>query len=236
VVLVASTVRGGVLASEGNGLIVMDGSTSRLENLTIAGGGRVVVPCSRELELVGGIDNDGLLSVDNAGCGPNFAAVRGVGNVLIEGSGTVRLAASSVSGNAATLSAGNGLMTLGPAQTLRGYGRLSGSLRVEGGIAPEQTFAPTGRAGILELDSGTQLALTDTSELLIDTLFLDFPTGFETNGELVIDIVVGSAVSGQFDRVVLPPGLGCGRAEIEVLADRARLTVDVPMYCDGFEP
>lgn len=256
VVLVGSTVRGGVLATQGNGVIAVDGSTSRMEDLAIAAGGRVVVPCFRELELVGGIDNDGLISVDNAGCGPNFATLRGVGNVLVEGSGAVRLAASSAFGNAATLSAGTGLMTLGPAQTLRGYGRLSGNLRIEGGLAPEQTFAPTGQAGSIELNSGAQLTLTDTSRFLVDildatrfdritgtgsialdgTLFLDFPTGFETSGELVIDIVMGSAVTGQFDRVVLPRGLGCGRANVEVLADRARLTVDVPMYCDGFEP
>ncbi len=256
VVLSGSTVRGGVLSTGGDGVIVMDGSASRLENLAIASGGNVLVPCFRELDLVGGIDNDGRITVDNAGCGPNFANLRGVGNVLIEGSGSVRLAASSEFGNAARLDAGGGLMTLGPAQSLTGHGRLSGSLRVEGAIAPDQPFAPAGAAGVLTLDAGAQLSLADTSELLVDilgpasfdrivgsgsvvldgTLFLDFPTGFETNGELVIDIVTGSAVSGQFDRVVLPSGLGCGRAEVEVLADRARLTVDVPMYCDGFEP
>ena len=255
VVLSSSTVRGGVLSTGGNGVIVMDGSASRLENLAIAPGGNVLVPCFRELDLVGGIDNDGHITVDNAGCGPNFAIVRGVGNVLIEGSGSVRLAASSEFGNAARLIAEGGLLTLGPAQSLSGYGRLSGNLRVEGAIAPDQPFAPAGAAGALTLDAGAQLSLVNTSALLIDildpasfdrivgngnivldgTLFLDFPTGFETNGELVIDIVTGSAVSGQFDRVVLPPGLRCGRAAVEVLADRARLTVDVPMFCDGFE-
>lgn len=256
VVLSGGTVRGGVLATSGDGIIVMDGSASRLENLAIENAAKVHVPCFRELELVGGIDNDGVITVDNAGCGPNFATVRGVGDVVIDGSGAVRLAASSASGNAATLSAGTGLMTLGSAQSLTGFGRMAGNLRIEGTITPDQTFAPISPTGALSLDGGTQFTMTDTSALWIDimgpadfdringngsvvldgTLYLDFPDGYETDGPLVIDIVTGSAVSGQFDRVVLPPGKRCGRAEVEVLPDRARLTVDVTMYCDSFEP
>lgn len=256
VVLSAGTVRGGVLATSGDGIIVMDGSASRLENLAIENGAKVHVPCFRELELGGGIDNDGVITVDNAGCGPNVATVRGVGDVVIDGSGAVHLAASSAFGNAATLSAGTGLMTLGSAQSLTGFGRLAGNLRIEGTIAPDQTFAPIGPTGALSLDGGTQLTLTDTTALWIDimgptdfdriigngsvaldgTLYLGFPGNYETDGPQVFDIVTGSAVSGQFDRVVLPHGKRCGRAEVEVLPDRARLTVEVPMYCDGFEP
>lgn len=255
VVLYGGTVRGGVLATSGDGIIVMDGGASRLENIAISGGANVWVPCFRELELVGGIDNDGVITVDNAGCNPNFATVRGVGDVVIDGSGTVRLAASSTLGNAATLSAGTGLMTLGPAQTLTGFGRMAGNLRIEGALAPDQPFTPAGPVGALTLDGGAQLTLTDTSELRVDvldpssfdrivgngnvvldgSLVLDIPPGFDSEGELVIDIITGNAVSGQFDQVVLPPGKRCGRADVVVLPDRARLILDVHLYCDGVD-
>lgn len=255
VVLEAATVRGGQLVSDADGLLVADGSASRLENLAIAAGTRIVVPCFREVELVGTVSNAGRIEVDNAGCGPNVATLRGEGAVRIEGSGSVRLLASSTFGDAATLSAGSAPLELGVGQRLTGFGRLAGALRVEGAIAPDQPFAPAGIAGTLTLTAGSSLQLAASSDLHIDiattgsfdriagsgtvvldgSLVLGFAPGFATEGETAFEIVSGSAVSGAFDAVLLPPGKRCGTARVEVLADRARLFLDVPPFCDSFE-
>jgi hypothetical protein len=255
VVLEAATISGGELFTTGDGVIVADGSASRLESLAIAAGTRLVVPCSREMDLAGTLLNDGRIEVDNAGCGPNFATLRGNGAVRIDGSGELRLRADSGLSDAATLSAGSAPLELGVSQRLTGHGRLAGALRVEGAIAPDQPFAPAGIAGTLTLTAGSSLQLTASSDLHIDiatpgsfdriagsgsvvldgSLVLGFAPGFATAGEAAFDIVSGSAVSGAFDAVLLPPGKRCGTARVEVLADRARLFLDVPPFCDSFE-
>lgn len=255
VVLSSTVVQGGTLDSSGNGLLLLEGSSSRIEDLHVATGAHLLVPCFRELEISGGIDNDGLIEVNNAGCGPNFATLRGQGEVLIEGAGSVLLGASSEFGVAATLASAGPSLVLGPAQTLAGYGTLSGNLRVEGAIAPRQTFAPLGEAGQLILASGAQLQLAPSSEVLLDvlsassfdriagsgavtldgTLRILLPTGFETDGPISLDIVSGAEVSGAFDQIILPANRPCGVASVELLPDRARLTLDVPLYCSGFE-
>lgn len=255
VVLQSATVRGGVIASSGDGVISVDGATSRIEDVHVAAGSEVLVPCFRELELSGGIDNDGRILVDNGGCGPNVATLRGVGPVFVDGTGSLRLAASSEFGDAATLDAGGQMLVLGADQRLTGYGRVSGTVRVDGTVAPDRTYAPAGDVGMFALNTGSDLTLASAAEFQLDihspssfdriagsgdvhlggTLRLAFPDAFVTDGEIELDIVVGSLVDGEFAQVVLPPSRRCGYAFVEVLGDRARLHLDVPQFCDGFE-
>lgn len=123
----AAAVVGGRLATSGNGVIFPNTSDARLENLTLASGANLTVPCSR-LTLVGTINSSGTITLDNAGCGPNFAVLRGNGATALAQSGEVRLRADGPSGNV-TLEGSGGLLTLGSGQALTGTGRISGRFR-----------------------------------------------------------------------------------------------------------
>ncbi len=245
---------GGILATSGNGLIYPDTATARLENLRLAGGTNVLVPCSRELTLAGTIQNFGTITLDNAGCGPNYAILRGNGATVLTQTGEVRLRADSASINV-TLQGAGGPLTLGPGQVLTGSGRISGTVQVDGAIAPDQPYAPLGPIGTVAVDGGALLTLRNGADTVID---IASPASFDRisnggsvqlGGRLVLnsmngyvpalgtsfDLISGGMVSGRFASVVFPPEFGELDAQIEVLADRVRLTIVAPLMVDGFE-
>jgi hypothetical protein len=248
------TVIGGRLATSGNGVIYPTSATARLENLTLTAGANLRVPCSQTLTLVGTINNSGTITLDNAGCGPNFAVLRGSGATTLAQSGEIRLRSNGPSGNV-TLEGSGGLLTLGSGQVLTGTGRIQGSVRVDGAIAPDQPFAPIGSIGTLTVAGGANLTLGSLTQTLLD---LAGPSSFDRiagtgsiqlDGRLIIgavggyvpplgtsfDLITGSAISGRFRSVVFPPEYAGLDARIEVLADRVRLTIVAPLMVDGFE-
>ncbi len=250
----STTVSGGTLATSGNGVIYPNTSSARLENLSLASGANLIVPCSRELTLAGTINNRGTITLDNAGCGPNFAVLRGAGPTSLAHSGEVRLRADSPSVNV-TLEGSAGVLTLGPGQVLTGSGRVVGAVRVDGVIAPDQPWSPAGPIGTLSVSGGATLTLGSTATTLFG---LASPSSFDRiggngtiqlGGRLAIeavggylptpgssfDLVVGAAVSGQFQSVEFPPEYNQLDARVQVLADRARLDIIAPMFVDGFE-
>ncbi len=247
-------VNGGTLATSGNGVIYPDTSTARLESLTLASGSNVVVPCSRELTLAGTIANRGTITLDNAGCGPNYAILRGSGATTLTQSGEVRLRADSASVNV-SLQGSGGPLTLGPGQVLTGSGRIAGTVQVDGAVVPDQPFAPLGPVGTVSVDSGAVLTLRNTAQVALD---IAGPASFDRisgngtlqlGGQLVIgavggyvpalgssfDLLVGASVSGRFRDVVLPPEYSDLDVRVEVLADRVRMHIVAPLLVDGFE-
>ncbi|MCC6591745.1 MAG: hypothetical protein IT479_00565 [Xanthomonadales bacterium] len=245
---------GGTLATSGNGVIYPNTSSGRLENLTLASGSQVLVPCSRELTLVGAINNRGTITLDNAGCGPNSATLRGSGATTLGQAGEVRLRADGPSVNV-TLEGPGGLLTLGSGQVLTGSGRISGGVRVDGAVSPDQPFAPVGPVGALTLAGGSTLTLGNSAELVFD---IAGPASFDViqgggsvqlGGRLLIvatggyvpalgssfDLVVSGSVSGSLSGVDLPPEWAALDARVEVLADRLRLHIVAPLMVDGFE-
>lgn len=249
-----STVIGGTLATSGNGVIYTNTATARLENLTLAAGANLLVPCARELTLVGTINNRGTITLDNAGCGPNYAIVRGSGVTTLAQSGEIRLRANGPSGNV-TLTSGGGLLTLGPGQVLTGTGKLGGELQINGAIAPDQPYAPLGPVGRIDLNAGTTLALGASASTVIDiagaashdriggsgnvqlggTLVVAAVGGYVPPPGTSFDLITGSMISGRFRSVELPPQYAGLDAQVEVLSDRVRLTIVAPLLVNGFE-
>lgn len=249
-----STVIGGTLATSGNGVIYTNTATARLENLTLAAGANLLVPCARELTLVGTINNRGTITLDNAGCGPSYAIVRGSGVTALAQSGEIRLRANGPSGNV-TLTSGGGLLTLGPSQVLTGTGKLGGELQVNGAISPDQSYAPIGPVGRIDLNAGTTLALGGSASTVIDIASaashdrIGGSGNVQLGGTLVIsalgayvpplgtsfDLITGAMISGRFQSVELPPQYAGLDARVEVLSDRVRLTVVAPLLVNGFE-
>jgi hypothetical protein len=245
---------GGTLATSGTGTIYVGSSTARLENLTLAAGANVLVPCAIPLTIAGTIANRGTITLDNAGCGPNFAILRGSGATVLTESGEVRLRADSASVNV-SLQGSGGPLTLGPGQVLTGSGRIAGTVQVDGAVVPDQPFAPLGPVGTVSVDSGAVLTLRNTAQVALD---IAGPASFDRisgngtlqlGGQLVIgavggyvpalgssfDLLVGASVSGRFRDVVLPPEYSDLDARVEVLADRVRMHIVAPLLVDGFE-
>ena len=246
---------GGRLATSGNGVIFPNTSDARLENLTLASGANLTVPCSRTLTLVGTINNGGTITLDNAGCGSNFAVLRGSGATALAQSGEVRLRADGPSGNV-TLEGSGGLLTLGGGQMLTGTGRINGAVRADGVVMPDQSFAPLGPIGRLTVNSGSTLTLGPTTRFVVDigsaasfdridgngvvqvagTIAINLVGGYVPPPGTSFDLITGSAVGGNMQRVELPPALAAYDVRIEFPGDRMRLTLVPPQYADGFEP
>lgn len=245
---------GGTLATSGTGTIYVGSSTARLENLTLAAGANVLVPCAIPLTIAGTIANRGTITVDNAGCGPNFATLRGSGATALTQSGEVRLRANGPSGNV-TLEGAGGLLTLGAGQVLTGFGRINGEVRIDGAIAPDQSHAPLGPVGTLSVNPGAMLTLGNSADAVFD---LASPASFDRiagsgtvqlGGRLVLnsvdgyvpalgtsfDLITATSVSGRFRSVQFPPEFSGLDAQIEVLSDRVRLTIVAPLLVNGFE-
>jgi hypothetical protein len=249
------TVIGGILATSGNGVIYPTSATARLENLTLATGARVRVPCSYVLTLAGTIQNGGTITLDNAGCGPNNATLRGVDGAALIGNGEIRLLANGPGTNT-TLEGAGGTLSLGGGQMLTGTGRINGAVRADGIVMPDQTFAPLGPIGRLTVNSGSTLTLGPTARFVVDigssasfdridgngvvqvagTIAINLVDGYVPPPGTSFDLITGSAVGGNMQRVELPPALAAYDVRIEFPGDRMRLTLVPPQYADGFEP
>jgi hypothetical protein len=248
-------VRGGSILTSGSGVLVADGSNEVLENLRIETGSRVLAPCVRTLKLAGSIDNRGRITVDNSGCGPSFATLRGEGGAAVTGNGEVRLLANGPGVNT-TLEGAGGTLTLGGSQMLTGTGRINGAVRTDGIVMPDQTFAPLGPIGRLTVNSGSALTLGPTARFIVDigsaasfdridgngvvqvagTIAINLVDGYVPPPGTSFDLITGSAVGGSMQRVELPPALAAYDVRIEFPGDRMRLTLVPPQYADGFEP
>lgn len=250
----AAAIVGGRLATNGNGVIFPNSSDARLENVSLNSGADLLVPCSRELTLVGTINNSGTITLDNAGCGPNFAALRSSGATALTQTGEVRLRSDGPSVNV-TLRGSGATLTLGAGQLLSGSGRIDGAVRVDGVLMPDQTYAPIGPVGRLTLNAGANLTLGSSARLMVD---LRSPTDFDridgggsvtVGGRLVLnlvdgyvpvagtqfDLITGTAVTGSLGGADLPAGLGAIDTRVEVLPDRLRLFITGPLFRNGFE-
>lgn len=245
---------GGTLATTGNGVIAPNSTTARLENLTLAAGANVQVPCSRELTLVGSINNRGTITLDNSGCGPNYATLRGSGATTLTHAGEVRLRADGPSINV-TLDGGAGPLTLGASQVLTGSGRIGGNVRVDGVLAPDQPYVPAGAVGVFSVNAGATLTLSNSAATLFDIASaasfdrIDGSGSIVLGGRLVLqsangyvpalgtqfDLISGSSLTGRIASVELPPSYARLDARLEQLADRLRLTITAPLLADGFE-
>lgn len=250
---VAAAVTGGTLRTQGSGVIVADGGNERLVDLRIDSGSRVLVPCSRTLDVAGTVVNDGTITVDNSGCGPNFAVLRATSNTTLDGDGSVRLRADAPGGQARVAGQG-GRLTLGPAQALTGSGRAVGAVTLQGLLSLDQPSAPAGDIGTLTLESGTDLRLSSSTLFDLDiagpgsfdridgtgaitldgTLVVTLADGYLPTIGASFDFAVGSSVTGRPHTIVLPATITAD-ARVEVLADRARLVLTPPMFRDGFE-
>lgn len=250
---VAAAVMGGTLRTQGNGVIAANGGNDRLVDLRIDTGARVLVPCSRTLDLAGTITSDGTIIVDNNGCGPNFANLRATTNTTLAGNGAVRLLANAA-GAPVRLVGQGGRLTLGPAQALTGTGRAQGAVTLRGLLSLDRPFAPTGDIGLLTLESGADLRLAASTVFDLDiasatafdridgsgaitldgTLAVTLSPGYVPTVGTAFEFAVGSSVSGRPHTIVLPAAITAD-ARVEVLADRARLSITQPMFADGFE-
>jgi hypothetical protein len=249
----ADAVTGGTLRTQGSGVIVAAGGSNRLVDLRIDAGSRVLVPCSLTLDVAGTVANDGTITVDNSGCGPNFANLRATADATLGGSGSVRLLADAA-GAPVRLVGQGGRLTLGPAQALTGSGRVQGAVTLQGLLSLDRPFAPAGDIGTLSLDGGADLRFGDSTVFDLDiasatshdridgngaitldgTWVVTLADGFVPSVGAVFEIVRGSAVTGRPDAVVLPAAITAD-ARVEVLADRAELRITPPMFADGFE-
>jgi hypothetical protein len=247
-------VRGGSLFTSGSGVITADGSNDVLENLRIEAGSRVLAPCVRTLKLVGNIDNRGRITVDNNGCGPNFATLRGEAGAAVIGNGEIRLLANGPGANA-TLEGAGGTLALGSSQMLTGTGRINGAVRADGIVMPDQTYAPLGPVGTISVNAGSTLSFTATTRYVVDiasagsfdridgngtvqvagTIMINLVGGYVPPLGSQFDLITGGSVTGTTPRVELPPELAARDVRVEFLTDRLRLTIVPPQFSDGFE-
>lgn len=246
------SVTGGRLQSQGSGVIFAGGSGETFDAVTIDPGSRVLVPCGRTLNLAGAVINHGNIRVDNSGCGPSFATLAAPAGAFIGGAGEVRLERNSVSPSA-TLSGNGGdasPLALGSDQRLTGAGTLSGSIRVQGTLAPDQPFSPASPAGAMTVAAGARLRLTPSAEYACDLVSpgvsdrLDGPSSAQvtlagslalsTTGEFVpangaqFDVISGPTIAGAFDAVT-GADLPVGRLWVVTQPTRVRV---VACYAD----
>jgi hypothetical protein len=250
---IAAAVTGGTLRTQGSGVIVAGGGNDRLVDLRIATGSRVLVPCVRTLDLVGSVVNDGTISVDNSGCGPSFANLRATSDTTLGGSGNVRLLANADAAPVRLVGQG-GRLTLGPAQGLSGSGRVQGAVAVQGLLSLDRPYAPANDIGTLTLDGGADLRFAAGTVFDLDiasatsfdrvdgsgaitldgTLAVTLAPGYVPTVGTSFEFARGSSVGGRPHTIVLPASI-VADARVEVLADRARLSITPPMFADGFE-
>lgn len=249
----AAAVTGGTLRTAGSGRIVAGGGNDVLASLRIDTGAQVLVPCARTLDLSGNVVNDGTITLDTSGCGPNFANLRATTAATLAGDGSVRLRADAV-GAPARLVGQGARLTLGPGQALAGSGRVQGAVTLQGVVALDQPFTPAGDIGTLTLDGGADLRLADSTVFDLDiagassfdridgagaialdgTLVVTLADGYVPAVGASFDFALGTTVSGRPHTIVLPATITAD-ARVEVLADRARLVITPPMFRDGFE-
>jgi hypothetical protein len=234
---------GGRIGTAGTGAVLATTNPALLESVTIEPGTRVRVLCARALHLGGNIQNEGVITVEQPGCGPNFAELRAPAGAAVSGPGEIRLVASDPINASARLIGDGGPgapLALGPGQHLTGSGTLSGNLNTSGVIAPDNAAGLAGPIGQMAL-SGVALAMDGASELNIDiagpgafdrlhgsgsvhldgALALAFATGYAPPNNLAFDILAADTLTGSFHTVsVIPEGIG---VRVETLPDRVRV-------------
>jgi hypothetical protein len=149
-------VSGGTIATARNSSAYLLGG-AELVNLAIAAGSQVQVPTGQQGKLTGSITNDGTIA-----CSGNLFFWGGAHS--INGNGAVQLSGGTVSSDW-----GNGTVTLGPGQTLRGYGAVGsnawwanihldnqGTVEANGGTL--QFFNPTPQFSGSTLTGGAWIA------------------------------------------------------------------------------
>jgi len=192
---------------------------------------------------VGPIVNDGILTLDIAGCGSGFAEVRSPAGATISGSGEIRLTTPNTGTSARLIGDGGpgAPITLGTGQLLTGTGTLAGHINTAAAIELKDAGGTPNPIGQLAL-SGVTLAMTGSSSLEIDIasagsfdnltgtgsvhvdglLTLDFGA-FSPAHAQTFDIVAATSVTGSFDVVVVTPSaIG---VRMDYLADRVRVRV-----------
>lgn len=250
---VAAAVSGGTLRTQGSGVIAAAGGNDRLVDLRIDTGSRILVPCSRTLDVAGSVVNDGTITIDNNGCGPNFANLRATTNTILAGNGTVRLLADAA-GAPVRLVGQGGRLTLGPTQALTGSGRAQGAVTVQGLLSLDRPFAPAGDIGALTLDAGADLRFAGGTVFDLDiasatafdridgsgaisldgTLAVTLAPGYVPTVGASFEFARGGSVTGRPHTIMLPTAITAD-ARVEVFADRAVLSITPPMFADGFE-
>ncbi len=88
----------------------------------------------------------------------------------------------------------------------------------------------------LDIASATAFDRIDGSgAITLDgTLAVTLSPGYMPTVGTAFEFAVGSSVSGRPHTIVLPAAITAD-ARVEVLADRARLSITPPMFADGFE-
>jgi hypothetical protein len=138
---------------------------------------------------------------------------------------------------------------------LTGTGRIQGSVRIDGVLMPDQSYAPIGPVGRLTLNAGASLTLGTNARTMVDLrsptdfdridgsgsvtlggrLVLNFVDGYVPVAGTQFDLITGTAVTGSISGIELPTGLGAIDARVEVLPDRLRLFITGPLFRNGFE-
>jgi len=237
-----SAITGGRLGTAGTGEVLASANPVLLDSVTIDPGARVRVLCGSALRLAGPIVNEGVITVDIAGCGPGFAEIRSPAGTTITGAGEIRLTTPNNGLSARLIGDGgeHAPIALGPGQRLTGTGTLSGHLAADGVIAPNNAGGAANPIGHLAL-AAVDLTLGPAATLDIDiagpgsfdrlagtgavhadgTLALAFAPGYAPPNNLAFDILAADTLTGAFHTVtVTPAGIG---VRVEVLPDRVRV-------------
>jgi len=250
--LSSMSITGGRLQTQGAGVIFAGGSGETLDAVTIDPGSLVLAPCGRTLNLAGLVTNHGSIRVNNSGCGPSFATLAAPAGAFIGGAGEVRLERTTFSANA-TLSGSGGdasPLALGSDQRLTGAGTLSGSINLQGTLAPDQPFAPASPAGAMTVAAGARLRMAPSAEYACDlvspgvsdrldgpsaaqvtlagTLALSTAGGFVPANGALFDVISGPTVTGAFNAVT-GADLPVGRLWVVIQPTRVRV---VACYAD----
>ena len=77
--------------------------------------------------------------------------------------------------------------------------------------------------------------MTSIASTVGGRLVLNLVDGYVPVVGTQFDLITGTAVTGNFNGVELPPGLGAIDARTEVLPDRLRLVISGPLFRNGFE-
>jgi hypothetical protein len=230
---------GGRIGTAGTGEVVANANPVLLEGVTIDPGARVRVACSRVLQLRGTIQNEGVITVDQGGCGSNFAALRGSGAV-VSGNGEIRLVTTGFGLNARLIGDGPAF-GIGAGQRVTGSGSLVSQIDLGGVVSPDNATGVTQIIGEITL-SGVTLQMQPSGGLEIDitgsnvfdrvtgsgsvgldgTLAVRFPGSFRPSPGQTFDVLTATGVSGGFDTLTVSPP-SAGGVRVVVLPDRLRL-------------
>jgi hypothetical protein len=161
VVLVSTTVDGGAVRGMGGGIVT---ASSGAVFMSVLAEGQVRIPNSAALVIRGtGLTNNGTLTVNPTGGGSGTILQMEVDGVLA-GTGEVVLHANAGNLDTAQMrsfGAGN-VIRQAPTHTVRGTGRISGSLVNEGAVradaaTPLIVSASVGNAGVMDAQAGSTL-------------------------------------------------------------------------------